>query len=238
MIENVINAIQEVEKVLVGIGEAFEEKFEGLKGDAFRLYEQEEPLLAGYEKIEYLRKQKNHETEEAYRKLYELLKDKDYFIITTCMDDRIYSTPFDNSKIVAPCGTYRFLQCSDNCSKEILPVTEKMITERERIVCPHCKKEACFNQVTCEHYNENGYLPQWEVYRKWLQQTVNRKLCILELGVGMKYPTVIRWPFEKIVMYNQKAKMFRVHETLYQLTKEIDDKAVSVAENPITFLCN
>ena len=44
---------------------------------------------------------------------------------------------------------------------------------------------------------EEGYQKQWEKYTKWLQGTLNKKLCILELGVELNLPSIIRWPFEK-----------------------------------------
>ena len=81
---------------------------------------------------------------------------------------------------------------------------------KERIVAP-CGSDAAGNVVTDEEYDESMYLPQWEVYTKWLQNTLNHKLCILELGVGFAYPSVIRFPFEKIAYFNQKARLVRVH---------------------------
>ena len=81
-----------------------------------------------------------------------------------------------------------------------------------------------------------GYLDQWNVYTKWLQGTMNRGLCVLELGVGMNYPGVIRFPFEKMVYYNQKAFLYRVHSRLYQLGAKIADRGRGIAENPVDFL--
>ena len=93
-----------------------------------------------------------------------------------------------------------------------------------------------FNNLNAENYLEEGYLDQWAVYKKWLQGTVNKKVCILELGVGMKYPTVIRWPFEKITFFNQKAELFRVHSRLYQMTEEIKERGFGICQSPQVFL--
>ena len=65
---------------------------------------------------------------------------------------------------------------------------------------------------------------------------MNRRLCILELGVGFQYPQVIRWPFEKIAMYNQKAHLIRVSAKFPQLAEELSQKGVSVPEHPVQFL--
>ena len=105
-------------------------------------------------------------------------------------------------------------------------------------VCPKCGKKMVLNNIICEKYSEQGYKPQWEKYTKWLQLTLNRKLCILELGVGMNLPNIIRWPFEKVAFYNQKAKFFRINETLFQLTQEIAEKGESIEMNAVDFLAN
>ena len=94
------------------------------------------------------------------------------------------------------------------------------------------------NRIQNRKYSEEGYLKQWQLYMKWLQGSMNRKLCVLELGVGMKYPSVIRWPFEKVAFINQKAKFIRVHDFLYQLTEDLNEKGISVQMSPIEFLRN
>ena len=76
------------------------------------------------------------------------------------------------------------------------------------------------------------------MYTKWLQGTVNRKLVVLELGVGMKFPGVIRFPFEKVAYFNQKAKFYRIHKNLYHLTEELASKGVGIADNAIDWLQN
>ena len=99
--------------------------------------------------------------------------------------------------------------------------------------CDKCGTQWKFNSIYTDDYKEAGYLDQWVIYRKWLQGTVNRKLLILELGVGMKFPSVIRFPFEKVAFYNQKSTFVRIHEKLYQLTPELAEKGISIAENVV-----
>ncbi len=104
--------------------------------------------------------------------------------------------------------------------------------------CPRCGAGMILNVVQAEHYDERGYLSDWQSYTKWLQGSVNRKLLVLELGVGMQFPGVIRIPFEKIAFLNQKAKMYRIHENLYQLPEQLSEKGVGIAENTIDWLNN
>ena len=99
-----------------------------------------------------------------------------------------------------------------------------------------CGQKLRFNQLGVSKYAEEGYLKQWDVYTKWLQGTVNKKLCVLELGAGLEYPKIIRFPFEKIVFYNQKAFMYRIHPLIYQLGEEIGNRGIGIKEDPIDFL--
>ena len=236
MNEKIEELLIDADIVLIGIGEAFERRDSFLQTDEFKIREKQDPLLTGFEKLQYWKAHPDDRVIQAYNRLYELVKEKDFFVVTTCMDDRIYNSDFPEEKITAPCGTWRYLQCSDVCTDELLPVSEYMIQEKKPILCPKCGKEVVFNQVTCEKYNESGYMPQWVTYRNWLQRTINRKVCILELGVGMKYPTIIRWPFEKIAFCNQKASFIRVHRTLYQLSEELHGKGSSIEADPVEFL--
>ena len=76
---------------------------------------------------------------------------------------------------------------------------------------------------------------QWNGYMNWLSRTLNRKLVILELGEGFLQPTIIRWPFERTVMINQKSCMYRVHKTFYQIADEIKDRATAVKADSVEF---
>ncbi len=78
----------------------------------------------------------------------------------------------------------------------------------------------------------------WDMYMKWLQGTLHKKLLVLELGVGLICPDVIRFPFEKAVFYNQKAELVRVHNKLFQLPVELHGRGISIREDAVDlFAC-
>ena len=77
---------------------------------------------------------------------------------------------------------------------------------------------------------------KWDAYNEWLGRTLNRKVCLLELGVGLKYPGVIRWPFEKITFVNNKAIMYRVHNMLYQTTPEMGEKCIGIKADALEYM--
>lgn len=254
--EQLKEKIQEADFVLIGIGEEFAEKFEKISEHIVltQMLEQVEGnetlewVIPFLEKI-YINEQKDSETVAALRKLYELVQDKNYFIVTTCIDGNVRNAGFDLEKIVEPCGNYDLLQCGMGCSEELYESGEYInkikqtlkngeLSFLERPVCPLCGAPLTFNNILSAKYIEKGYLPQWEKYTKWLQFTLNKKVCILELGVGMNLPSVIRWPFEKIAFYNQKSSFFRINETVYQMTEEIGGKGISIEGNAKEFLEN
>ena len=74
------------------------------------------------------------------------------------------------------------------------------------------------------------------MYTNWLGRTLNRKLCVLELGVSFAHPSVIRFPFEKTVFYNKKAMLVRVNERFCQIPEEIKEKGIAVQADAAEFV--
>jgi len=79
---------------------------------------------------------------------------------------------------------------------------------------------------------------RWDTYMKWLQGTLHKRLLVLELGVGLKYPQIIRFPFEKTVYFNQKAELVRVHDKLFQLPAELSGRGSSIPVDAVSLLKN
>ena len=261
--ENLKKAIAEAQLVLVGIGNEFSQHVHEINEDP--LYhslvsqimseisdEQERENYLQYIKYHYLKNNPDERIIQAYNQLKDLLGDKNYFVVSICTDDLIYQSELNKDRIVTPCGGYRALQCGKECAKvrdplitdpavfeefmESFAICEGRFSKIDFPVCPECGKILWFNQVGAPEYHEEGYLDQWNLYTKWLQGTMNKKICILELGVGLQYPQIIRFPFEKIAFYNQKASFFRIHSKLYQMTEELKERGVSIKEKPVDFL--
>jgi len=195
----------------------------------------------------------NKEILNAYHTLFEMIKNKNYFIITTNMDDQLKRTEFNQERIVSPCGGYEYLQCENNCNHQLVKSdnilnraftmiekqgVEKFLEQFPIPKCSDCNADLVFCNKDALHYNEMIYLEDWGNYTKWMQSTMNRKVCIIELGEGLQFPTVIRWPFEKMAFINQKSTFVRIHSKLHQLSEEIGDKGHSIDINPIYYLLN
>ena len=227
---------KDADMILVGIGEKFQDKFEQIK----IVDEKNITILEDYARKKYLDGNPVSDVTEAYDKLAKLLEGKNYFVVTLCTDDKIYRSNIKADRIVAPCGSYSYLQCEEVCTENIYSVEEyrSILEHGQEPVCSNCGKKLVMNRIGVKKYSEEGYLEKWNIYMKWLQGSLNKNIRILELGVGMKYPSVIRWPFERVALINNKAKFMRVHKQLFQLTEDIREKGISIEENPVDFLRN
>lgn len=245
--------------VLVGLGEEFDNRA-GLRqcseyGNGCNILKNEglHWLIPGWKEF-CAEKCKESSLEKSLEKLALLLENKNYFVVSVATSSRIAEYRWKENRLVMPCGTVLKKQCVNGCGDVLQEVTEadrkvmgKIYEElwngvspvRDRAslgVCPECGAPLILNNVYAENYNERGYLEQWKLYTKWLQGTLNRDLAVLELGVGMEFPSVIRWPFEKAAFFNRKAFFCRVNEKLYQLTEELAGKGGGISQNTIDWL--
>lgn len=103
------------------------------------------------------------------------------------------------------------------------------------------KSDLSKDRIVAVMNNEDGQKDDeltrmWDKYLKWLTGTLNKSLLTLELGVSLKYPQIIRWPFEKIVFLNEKAFLTRVNEKIPQIGAEISGKGEAIKENCVKWL--
>lgn len=263
-ITNIQKKIDESDMIVVGIGaELRADKIIAYHADEIKQYYEKlgmkkytDVLNAAEENADfaYLRElyysyyMQTQKIPTVYDKLAKALEGKNYFIITSNIDDFIYCSSLDETRIVAPCGTRRLFQCSKGCSKSLYPSKELILAkiqefeqtgDRSKIRCGKCGEELEFNIRMKENpsrYVEEGYLSQWGSYTKWLQGTLNKRFLALELGEGFEQPSLFHWPFERIVYFNQKAQLIRVHKKLSQIGEELKERAQTVPMSAIDFL--
>lgn len=250
MIDQIIRKLAEADMVLVGLGEELDALNE-IRQE--RIYKELNEELSNFNILPYAEKlmieEKKKSRQLLYKSLADKLQGKNYFVITTCLDGLVRGCGLNEERIVEPCGSYDKLQCSEKCRADLYDVPKELIQQAGKFLekgmnekdfkeptCPYCGASLIFNNVNAQNYLEEGYLDKWKIYKKWLQGTINKKVCLLEIGVGMKYPTVIRWPFEKITFYNQKAELFRIHSRIYQITGEIKERGYGICQKPEEFL--
>lgn len=246
MEQNIHEMIKDAEMILIGIGEEFSPKYQAEETAANIETENgmTADLLEPYKKSRfYAEIPENHEVIRAYNRLRELVGAKPYFVVTMNSDDLIYKSNLEQDLIVAPCGSMQKMQCKEHIV-EAGEIRDRVLAEsmketvQKHAVCPICGEPLSFHTIETEGYLEEGYLPQWNRYTKWLSCTLNRKLCVIELGVGFRFPQVVRFPFEKVAAYNRKASLVRVNSKFPQLPEEMSQRGVGVKESPVQFLLN
>lgn len=253
--EEFLQCLQDAEMVLIGLGEEFDE-FRSLRQNTDYLEIREKLINSEHAWLipAWNMLQNRMDAYESLKRFAELIADKNYFVVSVSTNNGITDVPWREERLVMPCGGSRMKQCGENCGHPLVEVTKEDWESMKRVLddfhdkdkseldtfglgrCPSCGSPLVLNSVYTPKYDENGYLAQWKMYTKWLQGTLNRKLMILELGVGLQCPSVIRWPFEKVAFFNQKASFWRVNEKFYQLSEELGGKGISISRNAIDWL--
>lgn len=182
-------------------------------------------------------------TTKLYKNLLEIVKNKNYFVITTNVDEQFYKSGFDKERIFATQGSYRYIQCRESCHNKTYDATEvvtKMIHETKECkiptelvpICPICggkmetnlRKDAYFVQ------DENWH-KQNKRYDKFIENAKDKKVVLLELGVGFNTPGIIRFPFEQMVHQNSNWNLVRVNKDNCHTFLDIEERSIVIEDD-------
>lgn len=168
-----------------------------------------------------------------YTKLYDLVKDKNYFVITTNVDDQFFKSNFEASRVFATQGSYNYIQCSKGCHpkvyknsqliKEMINSTDKDLKIPSNLVpkCPvcdgpmdpHLRKDHYFVEDEHWHYQSNAY-------NEFINSCVNEKTLLLEFGIGFNTPSIIRFPFEQMTYKIKDWTLARFNRSHFEVAVE------------------
>lgn len=152
-----------------------------------------------------------------YDNLFELVKSKDYFVITTNVDHCFQKAGFDKKRLFYTQGDYGLFQCSGPCCQETFENAEiirSMVKQQKGMriptellpVCPHCGKPLTMNLRSDDKFVEDeGWHEAAERYQLFLHRHQNMRILFLELGVGYNTPVIIKYPFWRMTLNNPKA---------------------------------
>lgn len=154
---------------------------------------------------------------DLYNMLYDLVKDKDYFVLTTNVDHCFQKAGFDKKRLFYTQGDYGLFQCSEPCCNETFDNEEviKAMCERQENMkipselipkCPYCGKPVTMNLRSDNRFVEDeGWYKASERYSEFLRRHKNLNILYLELGVGYNTPVIIKYPFWQMTAENPKA---------------------------------
>lgn len=152
-----------------------------------------------------------------YEDLLELVRQKDYFVITTNVDHCFQKAGFDKQRLFYTQGDYGLFQCSEPChmaTYDNKTIIREMMTRQEGMrvpaellpVCPRCGKPMTMNLRSDDHFVEDaGWHEAARRYENFLCTHANGRILFLELGVGYNTPGIIKYPFWRMTDANGKA---------------------------------
>ncbi len=152
-----------------------------------------------------------------YNELLGLVKDKDYFVITTNVDHCFQKAGFDKQRLFYTQGDYGLFQCSVPCDIDTYDNEEtirRMVAEQKDMrvptelvpKCPKCGKPLTMNLRADDKFVEDeGWLRAAARYEDFLRSKKDGSILFLELGVGYNTPGIIKYPFWRMTAQNPSA---------------------------------
>ena len=169
---------------------------------------------------------------ELYHNILQLIKGKEYFVITTNVDAQFEKSEFAKEKIFATQGDYAYLQARNGSTKTLVyneswvkqalaaTIDCKVPTE----LIPHhpLTGELMSPNLRCDDtfVEDERWHRQKEAYHEFVGKAWGHKLLLLEFGVGFNTPSIIRFPFEQMAASNSNVSLVRFNRDYPQLMQE------------------
>ena len=180
---------------------------------------------------------------ELYKDLLDVVKDKNYFVITTNVDHQFQLAGFDKNRLFYTQGDYGLFQCSIPCHNKTYDNEDfihKMLKETKdnKIPsylipkCPICGKEMTTN-LRCDDkfVEDDGWHKAAKNYQNFLEDNKNKKILFLELGVGWNTPVIIKYPFIRMTYQFNSAYYACINKGDNYVPDEIKSKSLIVNED-------
>ena len=191
-----------------------------------------------------------------YDDLFSLLRDKDYFVITTNVDHCFQKAGFAQKRLFYTQGDYGLWQCSEPCHQQTYDnedAVRKMVLaqgftigENGKLLppaeggaartvpteliprCPRCGKPMKMNLRSDETFVEDeGWHLAAERYEIFLRSR-RGKILFWELGVGYNTPAIIKFPFWSMTAKHPDAVYACVNNGQAACPAEIGDRAICI----------
>lgn len=196
----------------------FEEKygFHDMYTGGFYPYKTQEEYWAYWSRYIYINRYEDA-PKPVYDTLLDLVRGKDYFVITTNVDHCFQKAGFAKKRLFYTQGDYGLWQCSVPCHSKTydneMPV-RKMIKQQRNMripsdlipVCPVCGRPMTMNlRADNKFVEDDGWQAAAQRYEDFLRARKGQKILFLELGVGGNTPVIIKYPFWRMTAENKNA---------------------------------
>ena len=221
--------------------------FEDMYSGGFYPYETLEEYWAYWSRYIFINRYMDP-LKNTYQKLLNLVKDKDYFVLTTNVDHCFQKTGFDKHKLFYTQGDYGLFQCMEPChnrtydNEEI--IKEMYTSQRDMKIpselipyCPHCGKPMCMNlRVDSSFVQDEGWYKAAQNYTKFIQDHKSTNILFLDLGTGNNTPGIIKYPFWQMTKEFKNATYASINLEQMPIPSQIKDKSILIKQDIDTIL--
>ena len=146
-----------------------------------------------------------------YRQLLDVVRAKDYFVVTTNVDGQFEKAGFGADRIFAVQGDYALFQPKAGTPR--VTWSNREWVERALPAIADCRIPTAMVPRTSDgqpvamnrrcdstFVEDDRWHEQSERYRRFVTAARRRRLLLLEFGVGFNTPVIIRFPFERMAV--------------------------------------
>ena len=167
--------------------------FRDMYSGGFFPFETKEEMWAYWSRYIYINRYMDVDN-GTYKTLFELMKDKDYFVITTNVDHQFQKAGFDKSRLFYTQGDYGLWQCSEPCHQKTYDNedTVRAMFEQQKNMkvppelvphCPVCGKPMAMNLRSDDKFVEDeGWHKAAERYDDFLRSNEGQHILFLNFG--------------------------------------------------------
>jgi NAD-dependent SIR2 family protein deacetylase len=189
--------------------------FRSILQGAFYPYPSEEEKWAFFSRM-YAYFLNNKEASPVMKNLYELVKDKNYFVVTSNTDSHFTLAGFPKERLFEIEGNSRYLQCSNGCHNQIYQgdeILSKMAQNQENgkvpsnliPKCPECGGTMQVHvEVDRKFLRGEAWQTCLQAYQDFIEKAHCKKIVLLEFGVGARNQ-LIKAPFMKFTNNEEHA---------------------------------
>lgn len=181
-----------------------------------------------------------------YQELFDIVKEKEYFVLTTNVDAQFQKAGFSQDRIFATQGDYGKIQCRMGCHAKTYDAEElfkKMDAARKDCLipselvpkCPVCGGKMAMH-LRCDNYfvEDEAWHEAADRYAEFLEQNRGKKVVLIELGVGFNTPIIIRFPFEKMVRDYASYSLIRLNKDEAVVPESFGKRAIGIGGDMAT----
>ncbi len=175
-----------------------------------------------------------------YDKLLSLIRDKDYFVLTTNVDHCFQKARFDKHRLFYTQGDYGLFQCSEPCHQKTYEnetaVRQMVQRQKDRRIpseliprCPVCGKPMTMN-LRADHtfVEDEGWHLASERYADFLRRHRHMNTLFLELGTGMNTPGIVKFSFWRMAYEWPDAVYACINLNEAYAPKEIQENSICI----------